>query len=53
MGEAHNNLAVVLFVTQRLHEAENEVQLAKKAGFKVNPMFEEDLKNASEAAKRD
>ena len=48
MGEAHNNLAVVMFLTGRLEEAKEEVKLAKKAGFKVNPRFEEDLKNAKQ-----
>ena len=48
MGEAHNNLAVVLFMTQRLDEAKEEVKLAKKSGFKVHPQFEEDLKNAKQ-----
>jgi tetratricopeptide (TPR) repeat protein len=51
MGEAHNNLAVILFMTERLDEARQELELAKKARFKVNPKFEEDLKNASDAAK--
>jgi tetratricopeptide (TPR) repeat protein len=51
LGEAHNNLAVVLFLTKRLDEAKTEVGLAKKAGFRVNPQFEEDLKNAIEANK--
>jgi tetratricopeptide (TPR) repeat protein len=48
MGEAHNNLAVVLFMTQRVDEAKGEAALAKKNGFKVNPQFEEDLKNAKQ-----
>jgi tetratricopeptide (TPR) repeat protein len=47
MGEAHNNLAVVLFMTQRLDDAKAEVKLAKRSGYKVNPQFEEDLKKAS------
>jgi tetratricopeptide (TPR) repeat protein len=51
MGEAHNNLAVVMFLTERLDDAKVEVELAKKAGFKVNPNFEQDLKRAAEAAK--
>jgi tetratricopeptide (TPR) repeat protein len=51
LGEAHNNLAVVLFLTKRLDEAKTEMELAKKARFKVNPQFEEDLKNALEANK--
>jgi Flp pilus assembly protein TadD len=48
MGEAHNNLAVVLFMTGRLDEAKGEAALAKKNGFKVNPQFEEDLKNTKQ-----
>jgi tetratricopeptide (TPR) repeat protein len=50
MGEAHNNLAVVLFMTQRLQEAKEEADLAKKSGFNVNPQFEEDLKRASKGS---
>jgi tetratricopeptide (TPR) repeat protein len=44
MGEAHNNLAVIYMIGGRLDEAEQEVQLAEKSGFKVNPMFKDDLK---------
>ena len=47
MGEAHNNLAVVLMLTGRLEEAENEVKAAEKAGFRVSPQFKEDLKKAN------
>ena len=43
MGEAHNNVAVVYMMTGRLAEAQAEVKLAEKAGFKVHPKFKEDL----------
>lgn len=44
MGEAHNNLAVIYMIGGRLDEADNEVRLAEQSGFKVNPMFKDDLK---------
>jgi tetratricopeptide (TPR) repeat protein len=44
MGEAHNNLAVIHMINGRLDEAEKEVRLAEQAGFKVNPMFKDDLR---------
>jgi Tfp pilus assembly protein PilF len=44
LGEAHNNLAVVLMLTGRLEEAEREVQLAEKAGHRVSDAFKNDLK---------
>lgn len=50
MGEAHNNLAVVMFLTGRLEEAEREVALAKKARFRVDARFERDLEEASRRA---
>ena len=40
-GEAHNNLAVVFFETDRIAEAEASVKEAKKAGYKVNPQLEQ------------
>ena len=43
IGEIHNNLAVVCMVTERYDEAEREVQLAEKAGFRVSPAFKEEL----------
>jgi Tfp pilus assembly protein PilF len=43
LGEAHNNLAVVLMMTGRYDEAEREVTAAEKTGFKVNPQFKRDL----------
>jgi Flp pilus assembly protein TadD len=42
-GEAHNNLAVVYMLTGRFDEAESEIRLAEKAGFKVSPKLKDDL----------
>ena len=44
LGEAHNNLAVVLMLTGRLEEAEREVELAEKSGHQVSDRFKADLK---------
>ena len=44
LGEAHNNLAVVLMLTGRFDEAEREIQLAEKSGHKVSDAFKADLK---------
>jgi len=44
IGEVHNNLAVVCMLTGRLDEAEREVKLAEKNGFKVSERFKQDLK---------
>ncbi|MEO8680979.1 MAG: tetratricopeptide repeat protein [Vicinamibacterales bacterium] len=44
-GEAHNNLAVVYLETGRFAEAEASVKAAKKAGFKVHPQLEQDIRN--------
>jgi Tfp pilus assembly protein PilF len=44
LGEAHNNLAVVLMLTGRLDEAEREVQLAEQSGHRVSEAFKADLK---------
>lgn len=44
-GEAHNNLAVVFLETGRLTEADASLTAAKKAGFKVNPQLEQEIKN--------
>jgi Flp pilus assembly protein TadD len=43
-GEAHSNLAVLYMLTSRLDQAELEVALAEKSGFKVNPRLKDDLK---------
>ncbi|MGH9385655.1 MAG: tetratricopeptide repeat protein, partial [Vicinamibacterales bacterium] len=44
-GEAHNNLAVVFLETGRLAEAEASVRAARKAGFRVNPQLEQDIRD--------
>jgi tetratricopeptide (TPR) repeat protein len=46
LGEAHNNLAVLLFVTGRPADASTEIAAAEKAGFKVNPALKDDVKKA-------
>ena len=42
-GEAHSNLAVLYLTTGRLDQADREVALAEKSGFKVNPRLKDDL----------
>jgi Flp pilus assembly protein TadD len=49
LGEAHNNLAVVYMQTGRLADAEREIKLAEKNGFRVNPQFKDDLKARAKA----
>src|SRR5436309_5830787 len=44
LGEAHNNLAVIYMQTDRLDQAQEELKLAEKSGFRVNPQFKADLK---------
>lgn len=46
LGEGHNNLAVIFMLTGRFEEAEREVRAAEQAGFRVNPLFKEDLEKA-------
>ena len=43
-GEAHNNLAVVYLLSNRLTLAERAIILAEEAGFRVNPDLKADLK---------
>ncbi len=43
IGEAHNNLAVVYLLTKRPAEAEREVALAERAGFKVRDGLKQDI----------
>jgi tetratricopeptide (TPR) repeat protein len=43
-GEAHSNLAVIYMLTDRVAAAEEEVKLAERAGYRVNPKLKEDLK---------
>ena len=47
LGEAHNNLAVILMQTGRFDDAEREIKAAEKAGFRVNPQLKSDLKQAA------
>jgi tetratricopeptide (TPR) repeat protein len=49
-GEAHNNLSVIYMQSGRLAEAEAELTLAEKNGFRVNPQFKADLKGRQKAA---
>jgi Flp pilus assembly protein TadD len=44
LGQAHNNLAVIYMQSGQFDEAEQELKLAEKSGFRVNPQFKEDLK---------
>jgi tetratricopeptide (TPR) repeat protein len=44
LGEAHNNLAVVYLQTDRLDEADQQLKLAEKFGFRVNPQLKQDVK---------
>ena len=46
LGEAHNNLAALYLMTQKIEEAEKELDLAEKAGYHVNPRLKDDIKNA-------
>jgi tetratricopeptide (TPR) repeat protein len=45
IGELHNNLAVLFMLTNRFDEADKEIALAEKAGFKVSAQFKADLKS--------
>ena len=47
-GEAFNNLAVVYFLTRRYREADEAVQAAERAGFRVNPQLKEDIRKNKE-----
>jgi tetratricopeptide (TPR) repeat protein len=49
-GEAHNNLAVIYMQSGRLTEADAELKLAEKNGFRVNPQFKADLKDRQQAS---
>jgi tetratricopeptide (TPR) repeat protein len=49
-GEAHNNLSVIYMQTGRLSEAEFELKLAEKNGFRVNPQLKADLRDRQKAA---
>lgn len=44
-GEAHSNLAVVYLETGRIADADASLTAAKKAGFRVHPQLEKDIKD--------
>lgn len=44
-GEAHSNLAVVYFETERYADAERAVAAAERAGYKVHPQLKQDIKD--------
>jgi tetratricopeptide (TPR) repeat protein len=46
MGEAHNNLAVVLLMTDRPEEARKSIKDAERHGYRVNPRLKEDIQTA-------
>jgi tetratricopeptide (TPR) repeat protein len=46
LGEAHNNLAVVLFLTGRATEARKQVELAEAGGFHVQAGLKRDIEQA-------
>jgi tetratricopeptide (TPR) repeat protein len=46
LGEARNNLAVVLLLTGRAAEAKEQLQMAEKGGFKVHPGLKQDIDKA-------
>jgi len=50
LGEAHNNLAALYLITQKLEDAEKELDLAEKAGYHVHPRLKEDIKNARKSS---
>ncbi len=49
-GDAHNNLAVVLMLTNRVKEAERELKLAERAGVPVNPRLRDQIRKRKQAA---
>jgi tetratricopeptide (TPR) repeat protein len=46
MGEAHNNLAVVLLLTGRAAEADKSIRAAERHGVKVSPQLKRDIRDA-------
>jgi tetratricopeptide (TPR) repeat protein len=46
MGEAHNNLAVVLLLTGRAADAEKSIKAAERNGFRVSPQLKQDIQIA-------
>lgn len=52
LGEAHNNLAVVLFLTGRAAEAQEQVKLAEAGGYHVQAGLKRDIEQAIQGAAR-
>jgi Flp pilus assembly protein TadD len=50
LGAAHNNLAVVLMMTDRFEEARRQIREAERVGFRVSPAFKEDLESRAALA---
>jgi tetratricopeptide (TPR) repeat protein len=50
LGEAHNNLAVVMLLTARPAEAREQVEAARKSGFQVAPGLVQDIETAAAGA---
>lgn len=44
-GETHSNLAVLYLMTNRIDQAEQEVKLAEKSGYQVNPGLKDEIRN--------
>jgi len=53
LGEAHNNLAVVCMLAGRLEEAQKEIALAEKYGFRVNLGLKQDIERQMKARQPD
>jgi tetratricopeptide (TPR) repeat protein len=47
MGEAHNNLAVVLLTTGRPEDASKSIKDAERYGYRVNPQLKKDIETAA------
>src|SRR6185503_11058412 len=42
-GETHSNLAVLYLMTNRIDQAEQEIKLAEKSGYQVNPGLKDEI----------
>jgi tetratricopeptide (TPR) repeat protein len=51
-GDAHNNLAVIYYLTKQYDLAWKHLRLAEESGAKVNPKFVEDLKRVAPERKK-
>lgn len=50
MGEAHNNLGVLLLMANRVREAEEELKLAEKNKFRVNQALKDEIRQRKKLA---